>query len=191
MLRIDDGDLDGAWQDILACHRLARLEAQGSTLDREARRHHDRRHRGHRRRGDAPSAKALGRPNRQDAGRPGHAAADGHDGGQNRHRRAIHCCSTSSARLPATASASAQLVLSGQPGNESAAESLLNFAGRALVDWNVAASHGQFLLRSAGRGRAKADAGKSAKSPRRHQLVKFYEDVKEGQRSFVSCLVVP
>ena len=32
MLRIGEGDLDGAWQDILACHRLARLEAQGYTL---------------------------------------------------------------------------------------------------------------------------------------------------------------
>jgi hypothetical protein len=32
MLRMHDGDLDGAWEDILACHRLARLEAQGPTI---------------------------------------------------------------------------------------------------------------------------------------------------------------
>jgi hypothetical protein len=32
MFRLHSGDLDGAWQDILACHRLARLEAQGPTL---------------------------------------------------------------------------------------------------------------------------------------------------------------
>ena len=32
MFRLHGGDLDGTWQDILACHRLARLEAQGPTM---------------------------------------------------------------------------------------------------------------------------------------------------------------
>jgi hypothetical protein len=32
MLRVQDGDLDGAWQDLLACHRLARLIGQCPTI---------------------------------------------------------------------------------------------------------------------------------------------------------------
>lgn len=32
MLRAGQGDLDGAWQDLLACHRLGRLLARGGTL---------------------------------------------------------------------------------------------------------------------------------------------------------------
>jgi acetyl esterase/lipase len=32
MLRVDEGKLDEAWADLLACHRLARLVGQGSTL---------------------------------------------------------------------------------------------------------------------------------------------------------------
>ena len=33
MLRIDEGRVDEAWEDLLACHRLARLVGQGSTLN--------------------------------------------------------------------------------------------------------------------------------------------------------------
>ncbi len=33
MLRTHGGDFDGAWQDLLACHRLARLESQGSIVE--------------------------------------------------------------------------------------------------------------------------------------------------------------
>ena len=32
MLRLNDGRIDDAWQDLLACHRLARLVAEGPTL---------------------------------------------------------------------------------------------------------------------------------------------------------------
>jgi len=32
MLRVSEGKLDDAWQDLLACHRLARLVARGGTL---------------------------------------------------------------------------------------------------------------------------------------------------------------
>jgi hypothetical protein len=32
MLRVDEGRVDEAWEDLLACHRLARLVGQGSTL---------------------------------------------------------------------------------------------------------------------------------------------------------------
>jgi acetyl esterase/lipase len=32
MLRVDEGNVDGAWEDLLACHRLARLVGQGPTL---------------------------------------------------------------------------------------------------------------------------------------------------------------
>jgi hypothetical protein len=32
MLRVGEGKLDDAWQDLLACHRLGRLVAQGSTI---------------------------------------------------------------------------------------------------------------------------------------------------------------
>src|SRR5262249_12112836 len=32
MLRVGEGKLDEAWQDLLACHRLARLVARGATL---------------------------------------------------------------------------------------------------------------------------------------------------------------
>jgi hypothetical protein len=32
MLRIGEGKVDGAWEDLLACHRLARLVGQGPTL---------------------------------------------------------------------------------------------------------------------------------------------------------------
>ncbi|MGD0898188.1 MAG: alpha/beta hydrolase [Thermoguttaceae bacterium] len=32
MLRLDEGKVDGAWEDLLACHRLARLVGQGPTL---------------------------------------------------------------------------------------------------------------------------------------------------------------
>jgi hypothetical protein len=32
MLRVDEGKLDEAWEDLLACHRLARLAGQGTTL---------------------------------------------------------------------------------------------------------------------------------------------------------------
>ena len=32
MLRVEEGNLDPAWQDLLACHRLARLAGQGPTL---------------------------------------------------------------------------------------------------------------------------------------------------------------
>ena len=35
MLRLDDGKLDQAWDDLLACHRLARLVGQGPTLIEE------------------------------------------------------------------------------------------------------------------------------------------------------------
>ena len=31
-LRIAEGNLDSAWQDLLACHRLARLEGRGGTV---------------------------------------------------------------------------------------------------------------------------------------------------------------
>ena len=29
MLRVDEGKVDEAWDDLLACHRLARLAGQG------------------------------------------------------------------------------------------------------------------------------------------------------------------
>ena len=32
MLRVDEGKVDEAWEDLLACHRLARLAGQGPTL---------------------------------------------------------------------------------------------------------------------------------------------------------------
>lgn len=32
MLRLQEGNVDGAWEDLLACHRLARLVGQGTTL---------------------------------------------------------------------------------------------------------------------------------------------------------------
>lgn len=32
MLRVNEGKVDGAWDDLLACHRLARLAGQGPTL---------------------------------------------------------------------------------------------------------------------------------------------------------------
>jgi hypothetical protein len=32
MLRIDTGEFDGAWQDLLACHRMGRLVGRGATL---------------------------------------------------------------------------------------------------------------------------------------------------------------
>src|SRR5262245_14197850 len=35
MARVDDGDLDGAWQDLLACHRLGRLVGSGGTVIQE------------------------------------------------------------------------------------------------------------------------------------------------------------
>ena len=32
MLRLNEGDREGAWEDILACHRLGRLTSRGATL---------------------------------------------------------------------------------------------------------------------------------------------------------------
>ena len=89
MLRVGEGKVDEAWEDLLACHRLARLVGQGPTLvealvaiaiDGMACAGDQ---------GLVQHARLTAGPGREDAGRPRQAAADAQDGRQDRRGRAV------------------------------------------------------------------------------------------------------
>ena len=89
MLRVGEGKMDAAWEDLLACHRLARLAGQGATLvDGLVAISMDRH--GLWRRPGIVAERGSRRPDCQDAGRPRQTAAPAQDGRQDQRGRAVH-----------------------------------------------------------------------------------------------------
>jgi hypothetical protein len=136
MLRMHDGDLDGAWQDILACHRLARLEGQGQmvidqlvaiTIDGMAAVRDEAMLRQ-----PKLSAAQIARMRADLAGLPPMRPMAENVNIAERFMFLDGVCSTARNGLGL-----AQEFLTGRPHEKDGAERLINFAARALVDWNV------------------------------------------------------